>query len=1197
MRIPNLSVSDSVTRTIRDLELKRFELDQQISTGQKIKYPEDDGLRVGKLINLESEKSKLSQYKRNSSQAKEFLNAGHLNLDHLRQLNQRGIEIARVAGTELNQSAAETYGHEISELVEEALNRINATHRGTSLFAGNEHKPNFGNSDVLVGKEQITSISLNSSLVGTESADGNRILSEGEQVVFKLNGREYVVEATKDGLTTSKINEIARDLINNDKGSLYQSPRLPDTAAPDADFPWYRAFVRGGESPNSRNTDAFLTSEIDANGNLIVNGNVGEDFHSSVSYISQWNPGTYFPEQVDAKIADKTEARYPGVSFEDLTDQQKEVVRQEVFESGVSSFDSTQFQLILESKSVSQFRSAYADRDIPTKDPVTDIRPLLQWSDLDPADQEKVWRETYSEFYNSGDLVFDLSDQEVFDLTGQPTVGAPNLGGFYSFQYYEDTSDALLPVKGYLKPMELNTEGVWRRATSQNDDIEITDTANFYSPGSKIVNGVTIEEFDSLKIAEFAVNNSKNPVGAAPVMSWSRDVSVSTDSTTGSSTLEIDHSAPWKRLSRYELGDLVLWDGDLWESQIDANFNRKPGLDGGFWKKLPSNYNVGREDWNLKSNSIENKIFFLSPDGRLFNEQLDAQYHTEDILLESKTYENSIADLSTDAASLVKEIVYPVVNFEVNGSESSGMAVFDQVSQSYRLIASGNKANIINGTFIKGDVVDSTSDPAALTNGAVVLHEGRYFLVTDDANLDSSLWDSLTESDLEGGGLLLLPDGLPKRGYETVLENGDSISGRKGDIVFNRSYDFNNNNEPIDRYFIATEDFDDESVLVGNPVFEEVSTTVTEQGATWSSSSTYSSGEIVYYKGSYYQSREDNLKNVITVEDELGNFQGRFAVFPDDEFYTNEKGETVKNTYWAKLSNDGDLNHVLSFNTAIDNEPNVRLPEVGSSGTQAKASAVVDANGEVVGLRVLERGQYFFGSSTSSNEIHSDFEKVKIDLDDGSILSAKIIWQEDNTTGSYFISGFESLEVESGQNSYTSSHPKIGDTFSFATGTKTFLDHRDSNGNLLNVSYLGGNESSRTAVGTSTDVSLLLDASGGSTKQLGDVVNSLIDLQKSLLTPSSSEFSDEVYSAEQKLSGLEDELVNKMGELSASMVRIETVNSHDEEYSMSIDKQISSDLEVDLSEAIMRLTRISTSYQAAMQVGSQMLNNSLLNYL
>mgnify|MGYP001438701496 CR=1 FL=1 len=77
----------------------------------------------------------------------------------------------------------------------------------------------------------------------------------------------------------------------------------------------------------------------------------------------------------------------------------------------------------------------------------------------------------------------------------------------------------------------------------------------------------------------------------------------------------------------------------------------------------------------------------------------------------------------------------------------------------------------------------------------------------------------------------------------------------------------------------------------------------------------------------------------------------------------------------------------------------------------------------------------------------------------------------------------------------------------------------------------------------------------------------------------------------------EDDLVDKMGELAASLTRIETVNSHDEEYSLSIDKQIANDLEVDLSEAIMRLSRVSMAYQAAMQVGSQMLNNSLLNYL
>ena len=140
-------------------------------------------------------------------------------------------------------------------------------------------------------------------------------------------------------------------------------------------------------------------------------------------------------------------------------------------------------------------------------------------------------------------------------------------------------------------------------------------------------------------------------------------------------------------------------------------------------------------------------------------------------------------------------------------------------------------------------------------------------------------------------------------------------------------------------------------------------------------------------------------------------------------------------------------------------------------------------------------------------------------------------------------------------------------------------------------------ESSKARVGTDTDLNFLLDASNDGTKSLEDTVKSLIDLRSGLLNSSSLDFSEEVQTAERKLLSSEDDIVDKMGELSASLVRIETVNSHDEEYSMSIDKQISRDLEVDLSEAIMRLSRISMSYQAAMQVGSQMLNNSLLNYL
>jgi flagellin-like hook-associated protein FlgL len=152
MRLPNLSSSNAITSKIRDLDQQRFQMDRQITSGQKLRLPEDDGMRLGRVLRLETQKGQLTQYQRNASYADEFLNAGHLNLDKLTELNQRAQEIARSAGSSLNGPAMETYGHEINQLIEEALNRINATHRKQALFGGTKLKTKFANTDVLRGK-------------------------------------------------------------------------------------------------------------------------------------------------------------------------------------------------------------------------------------------------------------------------------------------------------------------------------------------------------------------------------------------------------------------------------------------------------------------------------------------------------------------------------------------------------------------------------------------------------------------------------------------------------------------------------------------------------------------------------------------------------------------------------------------------------------------------------------------------------------------------------------------------------------------------------------------------------------------------------------------------------------------------------------------------------------------------------------
>ena len=194
MRIPNISVSENVLQSIRDLDAKRFQLNEQISSGQKISLPSDDGVRMSRVIQLDSEKSKLAQYQRNSSFAEEYINASQMNLETLRELSQRGQEIARLAGTNLNGPAIEGFEVETNQLIEEALNRINSKQRGRALFGGTEIQPEFSNSDTVYGKFEQKNINFRSGMVGTKGPDNTQYLKQGDELSIRVNGHEFVVQ-------------------------------------------------------------------------------------------------------------------------------------------------------------------------------------------------------------------------------------------------------------------------------------------------------------------------------------------------------------------------------------------------------------------------------------------------------------------------------------------------------------------------------------------------------------------------------------------------------------------------------------------------------------------------------------------------------------------------------------------------------------------------------------------------------------------------------------------------------------------------------------------------------------------------------------------------------------------------------------------------------------------------------------------
>ena len=73
--------------------------------------------------------------------------------------------------------------------------------------------------------------------------------------------------------------------------------------------------------------------------------------------------------------------------------------------------------------------------------------------------------------------------------------------------------------------------------------------------------------------------------------------------------------------------------------------------------------------------------------------------------------------------------------------------------------------------------------------------------------------------------------------------------------------------------------------------------------------------------------------------------------------------------------------------------------------------------------------------------------------------------------------------------------PRIGDSYSFSTGTKTFLDHRDQDGNIIGVTYTGASENAEYYIGKDSKISSFLNAENNNTAELSDLLDSIVELR------------------------------------------------------------------------------------------------------
>jgi flagellar hook-associated protein 3 FlgL len=136
MRIASNTVNDTMVRQIQQLMTDQAKLQLQVSSGRRITQPEDDPAAVGRVLNLQSEQRQLAQYTNNSTRALTLVQTSFSGLQGLKRVSDRAGELATLGTGALSSDSMRTYGNEVDQLLEQALQLANSRSGGDYIYGG-----------------------------------------------------------------------------------------------------------------------------------------------------------------------------------------------------------------------------------------------------------------------------------------------------------------------------------------------------------------------------------------------------------------------------------------------------------------------------------------------------------------------------------------------------------------------------------------------------------------------------------------------------------------------------------------------------------------------------------------------------------------------------------------------------------------------------------------------------------------------------------------------------------------------------------------------------------------------------------------------------------------------------------------------------------------------------------------------------
>ncbi len=221
MRVTSNTFPDTLLghlqRTTKDMNM----LNEQVSTGQRISKVSEDSASANRILDMQEEKGRITQFSKNAARAQNINNTTISQLQNFIQISDRVSELSTLADGLKGPDGMKAYAEEVDELIEHAMQSANAKFNGEYIFGGLD-----------TGTEPFSSTVVDGKITGV-AYDG---AAEGAEFHLSETGK---IRPYTDGATNQKF----ADFINK----MVSLRDALETGAPDAVSPALRTNLEDSE--------------------------------------------------------------------------------------------------------------------------------------------------------------------------------------------------------------------------------------------------------------------------------------------------------------------------------------------------------------------------------------------------------------------------------------------------------------------------------------------------------------------------------------------------------------------------------------------------------------------------------------------------------------------------------------------------------------------------------------------------------------------------------------------------------------------------------------------------------------------------------------------------------------------------------------------------------------------------------------